>query len=132
VDGAECGCAAVGMGGMGSLSKERAESDSSRVGSALKDLPLSLLSLPSNLSAPLPSSEHTQREGLGLSGPSELSESEVIDILNDKMVFIKGGLGYMGTDAPFMPRDGESPRRRVRLSPYYLDKYEVSNNGERG
>mmetsp|Transcript_22189 Transcript_22189/g.49661 ORF Transcript_22189/g.49661 Transcript_22189/m.49661 type:complete len:156 (-) Transcript_22189:9-476(-) len=43
------------------------------------------------------------------------------------MVFIPGGVGYMGTDSPWMRLDGESPRRRVRLSPYYLDKYEVSN-----
>jgi hypothetical protein len=83
------------------------ESDSSRAGSAR-----GLLNAP---------------EGVSVGS----SESEVVHALNEKMVFIPGGVGYMGTDSPWMRLDGESPRRRVRLSPYYLDKYEVSNAGEK-
>ena len=45
------------------------------------------------------------------------------------MVFIGGGDGFIGTDQPIMHRDGEGPRRAVRLSPYLLDRYEVSNEG---
>ncbi|KAJ1438819.1 C-type lectin protein [Ochromonadaceae sp. CCMP2298] len=97
VDGSQCGCA------VGSQAKE---SDFSRAGSVLRDLPL--------LNTP---------EGVSVGS----SESEVVRALNEKMVFIPAGVGYMGTDSPWMRLDGESPRRRVRLSPYYLDKYEVSN-----
>lgn len=45
------------------------------------------------------------------------------------MVFIEGGDGFIGTDRPIMHRDGEGPRRAVKLSPYLLDRYEVSNEG---
>jgi sulfatase modifying factor 1 len=55
--------------------------------------------------------------------------SEVKFNLNSKMVFIKGGNGVIGTDKPIMKGDGESPKREVTLSPFYMDKYEVSNEG---
>ena len=47
-----------------------------------------------------------------------------------KMVKINGGVGSMGTDDPKIPREGEGPRRQIELSPFLIDKYEVSNNGE--
>ena len=34
---------------------------------------------------------------------------------------------YIGTDDPIIRGDGESPKRRVRLDPFLLDQYEVSN-----
>jgi len=47
-----------------------------------------------------------------------------------KMVQINGGIGYMGTDDPKIPRDGEGPQRQIEMSSFLMDKYEVSNNGE--
>ena len=44
----------------------------------------------------------------------------------NKLVFIKGGVFTMGTDKPFLP-DGEGPARRVEVSDFYADAYEVSN-----
>ena len=49
----------------------------------------------------------------------------------ENMVYLVGGSGFIGTDKPIIHRDGEGPRRSVTLSPYYLDKYEVSNDGKR-
>lgn len=43
------------------------------------------------------------------------------------MVRIPGGEFWMGTDDPGFPADGEGPRRRVELDPYYLDTYAVTN-----
>jgi sulfatase modifying factor 1 len=43
------------------------------------------------------------------------------------MVVIPGRVFDMGTDSPGMPYDGESPRRKVRVSSFLIDKYEVSN-----
>lgn len=56
-------------------------------------------------------------------------KSETLLHLNHKMVFIDGGVGVVGTDKPIMKGDGESPKRNVKLSSFYLDKYEVSNDG---
>ena len=33
----------------------------------------------------------------------------------------------MGSDLPIFVQDGEAPARRVHMSSYYLDRYEVSN-----
>lgn len=48
----------------------------------------------------------------------------------ENMVDISGGKGYIGTDKPIIRRDGEGPRRTVNLSPFQLDRYEVSNDGK--
>jgi len=45
----------------------------------------------------------------------------------NQMVFLKGGMFTMGTDKPYIIRDGESPSRKVKLKPFYIDVYEVSN-----
>lgn len=37
-----------------------------------------------------------------------------------------GGRFLMGFDPPIIPRDGEAPRRPVRVSSFYLDRYAVS------
>lgn len=43
------------------------------------------------------------------------------------MVFISGGLFYMGLKKAIIPTDGETPKRLVRVSSFHIDKYEVSN-----
>jgi sulfatase modifying factor 1 len=48
---------------------------------------------------------------------------------NDDMVLIHGGRGILGTDDPQLWRDGESPKRVLTVSSFYIDKYEVSNEG---
>lgn len=45
----------------------------------------------------------------------------------NKLVRIKGGVYTMGTDKPIVPQDGEGPGRRVEISEFYMDMYEVSN-----
>lgn len=47
----------------------------------------------------------------------------------ESMVLIPGGKSYVGSNKPKLARDGEGPRREVTLSPFYIDKYEVSNTG---
>lgn len=59
-----------------------------------------------------------------------LGNQVVLEELNKKMAFIAGGQRYIGTDKPKILRDGESPMRPVVLSPFYIDKYEVSNSGQ--
>lgn len=46
---------------------------------------------------------------------------------NPNMAFIKGGYFEMGTDVPIFVQDGEAPARRVHLSNFLMDTYEVSN-----
>merc|ERR1719195_2383719 len=43
------------------------------------------------------------------------------------MAFIKGGVYTMRTDVPIFVADGEAPARRVHISNFLMDKYEVSN-----
>lgn len=45
----------------------------------------------------------------------------------NQMVYLKGGVFTMGTDKPFIERDGEGPARKVQLRPFHIDVYEVSN-----
>ena len=45
----------------------------------------------------------------------------------NKLVRIKGGVYTMGTDKPIVPQDGEGPARKVEISDFYMDMYEVSN-----
>lgn len=45
----------------------------------------------------------------------------------NQMVFVTGGEFTMGTDRPYLPRDGEAPARKVRVKSFYADVYEVSN-----
>jgi hypothetical protein len=64
------------------------------------------------------------------SSSSNCNDHFMIHELNKKMVRIEGGLGYMGTNKPIKPTDGEYPLRAIELSTYLLDIYEVSNNGK--
>lgn len=45
------------------------------------------------------------------------------------MVLIRGGVSTIGTDNPLIAGDGEGPKQSVYLTSFYLDKYEVSNDG---
>ena len=45
----------------------------------------------------------------------------------NEMVAIPAGSFIMGTNKPIFVADGEGPERKVTLSKFYLDKYEVSN-----
>ena len=45
----------------------------------------------------------------------------------DDMVLIRGGVFTMGSDVPVFVADGEAPARRVQMSNFFMDKYEVSN-----
>jgi len=46
----------------------------------------------------------------------------------NQMVLIPGGEFTMGTDDPVFAADGEMPARKVTISSFYMDKYEVSNS----
>jgi formylglycine-generating enzyme len=43
------------------------------------------------------------------------------------MVYVEGGSFMMGTDNPVMRNDGETPSRKITLSSFLIDKYEVTN-----
>lgn len=45
----------------------------------------------------------------------------------NNMVYIDGGLFQMGTNEPVFEADFEGPIRNVTVDPFYLDKFEVSN-----
>lgn len=45
------------------------------------------------------------------------------------MVFIDAGDTFMGTNKPILLADGEGPLRTVTLSPYFIDRYSVTNEG---
>jgi len=48
------------------------------------------------------------------------------DYPKNELVVLPGGSFIMGTDDTPIPEDGESPARTVILSPFAIDKYEVS------
>ncbi|RMH49131.1 MAG: formylglycine-generating enzyme family protein [Alphaproteobacteria bacterium] len=43
------------------------------------------------------------------------------------VVWLPGGSGFVGTDRPFLPQDGEGPRRPVRLAPFGIERAAVTN-----
>ena len=58
------------------------------------------------------------------------SEDEMpVGSITNEFVLIPAGVFTMGTDdaPPNMEQDGERPARRVKVSKFYLQKYEVSN-----
>ena len=67
-----------------------------------------------------------------ISSKSDLFSDEIVKPIYKKdlvsnMVEIKGGIYHIGTDNPVFLPDGETPRRGVDISTFYIDKYEVSN-----
>lgn len=57
---------------------------------------------------------------------NNLQEPETLLDTNN-MVFIEGNTFQMGTNEPVFKTDFEDPVRNVTVKPFYLDKYEVSN-----
>jgi len=53
-------------------------------------------------------------------------EIEARSAADEDMVLLPGGVFTMGTDSPKIPSDGESPARKVRVSPFLLHRLEVS------
>ena len=45
----------------------------------------------------------------------------------NEMVKLEGGVFTMGVDNPILPQDGEGPARKVQVSSFHIDKFEVSN-----
>ncbi|XP_064403336.1 formylglycine-generating enzyme-like [Halichondria panicea] len=45
----------------------------------------------------------------------------------NELVLIPTGVFTMGTDDAILPQDGEGPARRVKITEFYINKYEVSN-----
>ncbi len=74
--------------------------------------------------------EETITEDDGLKGTVQLSSYPVEKTTLEDMVFIPGGDTFIGTDKPQVRGDGESPLRTVSLSPYFIDRYSVTNEGE--
>ncbi|MBM7599093.1 formylglycine-generating enzyme required for sulfatase activity [Virgibacillus halotolerans] len=61
---------------------------------------------------------------------SRVKEVTAVDSIKfeDKMVFLTGGDFIMGTDSDEgFPLDGEGPRRNVRINPFQMDSYAVTN-----
>ena len=64
-------------------------------------------------------------------GPAQDPDEDLVPvgtIVND-FVLIPAGIFTMGTDdvPPSMAQDGEGPARKVKVSEFYIQKYEVSN-----
>lgn len=56
------------------------------------------------------------------------SENQQNHINRDKIIFIKGGEFFMGTNKPIFVADGEGPSRLTFIDDFYLDIHEVSNS----
>lgn len=54
--------------------------------------------------------------------PTNSSDDSNQLLKEDKMVYISGGLYFMGTNDPLIPSDGEGPRRLVNLSDFMIDR----------
>jgi len=57
----------------------------------------------------------------------EVQADASAELFSEDMVRVQGGNFIMGTNNPKLPMDGESPARPVELSPFLLDRFEVSN-----
>ena len=49
------------------------------------------------------------------------------DAAAQDIVWLEGGAAIVGTDTPLLPIDGEGPGRPVRLKPFGIDRYAVTN-----
>ena len=56
-----------------------------------------------------------------------VTESTESEAPRNELVYISGGEFIMGLEKPILPHDGEGPPRKVTISSFYVDKYEVSN-----
>ena len=73
------------------------------------------------------------REALGAITEVDNSDTLALEtkrsLLTDDMIYLAGGATFMGTDKPLIIADGEGPLRTLTLSPYFLDRYSVTNQG---
>ncbi|XP_031572586.1 formylglycine-generating enzyme-like [Actinia tenebrosa] len=73
------------------------------------------------------SGDHKYRRDSNITPEGKNSGCESTYKRTNQMVYLKGGVFTMGTDKPFIILDGEAPARKVRVRPFYMDVYEVSN-----
>ena len=71
--------------------------------------------------------EETKEKGVQAADDRDPPTAKSGDSPSNKLVRIKGGVYIMGTDKPIVPQDGEGPARKVEISEFYMDMYEVSN-----
>jgi formylglycine-generating enzyme required for sulfatase activity len=67
------------------------------------------------------------------SSPTEVNMNttdDIVDLPTLDMVYMAGGETFMGTNKPLIKADGEGPQRNIFLSPYFIDKFAVSNAGK--
>jgi formylglycine-generating enzyme required for sulfatase activity len=59
--------------------------------------------------------------------PSSTTSRSATAQIPSRFVRLDGGIFQMGTDEMILPADGESPARRVRVAPFAIDQYAVTN-----
>ena len=68
-----------------------------------------------------------EREDLGETIETMSEEKPPARVVANRLMLIPGGVFTMGTSDPILPQDGEGPARRVEISTFHMDKFEVSN-----
>ena len=77
----------------------------------------SAINRPASLQSSNKGVEEKEEEGLKLEG----------DLPTKDMVLIPSGVYTMGDNKRILAQDGEGPARRVTITSFYMDRYEVSN-----
>jgi len=58
----------------------------------------------------------------------ELQPNKSTNLFEEKMIYIPGGEFLMGTnEKDGFPADGEGPVRKIKINPFYIDSYTVTN-----
>lgn len=72
----------------------------------------------------------TDEPGQAVSVAKTIEATEPVkEVVKENMAFIPGGRTFMGTNTPILKADGEGPMRTVTLSPYFIDRFTVTNEG---
>ena len=76
--------------------------------------------------------QKTNEDTDGVSTREDVNRVKPVDVEADfdrtnHMIFVESGTFTMGTDVPIFVADGEAPARRVAITGFYMDRYEVSN-----
>jgi sulfatase modifying factor 1 len=75
-----------------------------------------------------PVADHGLPGALALpAGRIKSTTSDVPDRMRQAAMQIPGGMAEVGTDQPYLPEDGESPKRLVRVKPFRLSPTTVTN-----
>jgi hypothetical protein len=69
----------------------------------------------------------TERLACSLPPPTLAAEAFGHSLMPCRAGTTQGGMFLMGSDAGFFPEDQEGPTWKVKLSPFRIGKYEVSN-----